>query len=101
MPGKLRRERAEPPAILFHGTSVEAASTIEREGLRPMSRQYVHLSVDVPMALEVARRKSHTTVLFEIAARAAHADGLAFYEGNERVWLADVVPARWMRVVKP
>ena len=99
VPGKLRREPATPPAVLFHGTSAEAAPTIEREGLRPMSRQYVHLSVDLATALEVGRRKSRATVLFEIEARAAHDDGVAFYAGNEKVWLADLVPSRFMRVV--
>ena len=45
LPGKLRRETAKPPAMLFHGTSPEAAEKILREGLKPMRRQYVHLSV--------------------------------------------------------
>jgi putative RNA 2'-phosphotransferase len=99
VPGKLRRERGTPPVILFHGTSPEAAKAIMRDGLRPMSRQYVHLSVDTAMAREVGRRKSRTPMLIEIDARDAHEAGVAFYEGNEKVWLADVVPARFIRVV--
>ncbi len=99
VPGKLRRERAAPPAVLFHGTSPEAAKTIMHDGLRPMSRQYVHLSVDTAMAREVGRRKSKAPVLIEIDGRGAHEAGVAFYEGNEKVWLADVVPVRFMRVV--
>ncbi len=70
-----------------------------RDGLMPMSRQYVHLSVDTAMAREVGRRKSRTPVLIEIDARSAHEAGVPFYEGNEKVWLADVVPARFLRVV--
>lgn len=100
LPGKLRREPAPPPTFLFHGTSPDAAQTIEREGLRPMSRQYVHLSVDMSTALEVGRRKSRAPVLFEVEARAASDDGAPFYAGNEKVWLADLVPARFLRVVK-
>ena len=98
IPGQLNKEVAVPPPILFHGTSVEAAWTIKHEGLRPMSRQYVHLSVDIATALEVGRRKSDAPVLFAIEARAAHDDGVAFYAGNERVWLAELVPSRFMRV---
>lgn len=94
--GKLRRESATPPVILFHGTSPDVANAIGREGLKPMSRQYVHLSVDAATALEVGRRKSRAAALFEIDARAAHDDGVAFYAGNEWVWLADLVPARFM-----
>ena len=98
VPGKLRRERGMPPAVLFHGTSPEAAKAIMPGGLKPMSRQYVHLSVDAAMALEVGRRKSKAPVLIEIDARGAHAAGVAFYEGNEKVWLADLVPVRFMRL---
>jgi len=99
VPGKLRRERATPPAILFHSTSANAADAITHDGLKPMSRQYVHLSVDRATALEVGRRKSRAPVLFEIEARAAHESGVPFYSGNEKVWLADFVPARFLRVV--
>lgn len=95
----LSRERATPPAILFHSTSHNAADAITRDGLKPISRQYVHLSVDRAAALEVGRRKSQVPVLFEIEARAAHDSGVAFYTGNEKVWFADFVPACSLRVV--
>jgi len=98
VPGKLSRERATPPAILFHSTSPDAADAIMHDGLKPMSRQYVHLSVDKATAFEVGRRKSRVPVLFEIEARAAHDSGVTFYTGNEKVWLADFVPARFLRV---
>jgi putative RNA 2'-phosphotransferase len=100
VPGKLLRVRGTPPAILFHGTSPEAAAVIARDGLKPMSRQYVHLSADAATALEVARRKSRTPVLFEIDATAAHESGEAFYAGNDKVWLADFLPVRFMRRVE-
>lgn len=99
LPGKLQREPGAPPTLLFHGTSLEAAKTIAHDGLKPMSRQYVHLSVDVPTAREVGRRKSRTPALLEIRARAAHDSGVAFYKGNEKVWLADLVPSRFIRTM--
>jgi putative RNA 2'-phosphotransferase len=100
VPGRLRRERGTPPAILFHGTSPEAARAIIRDGLRPMSRQYVHLSVDVATAREVGRRKASTPVLLEIDARRADEVGTPFYEGNDKVWLADAVPAPFLRIMQ-
>jgi len=98
VPGKLRHELASPPSILLHGTSPEAATVIVRKGLLPLKRQYVHLSIDVATAMEVARRKSKTPMLFEVEAQAAHKAGILFYVGNERVWLADSVPARFLRI---
>jgi putative RNA 2'-phosphotransferase len=98
LPGRLLRTPAAPPPVLYHGTSPAAAERIAREGLRPMGRQYVHLSADRPMAEQVGRRKAEQPVIVEVAAREAYAAGVAFYDGNPRVWLADVVPPEFMRL---
>ena len=98
--GRLLREPATPPAVLFHGTSSEAAKLILRDGLKPMLRQYVHLSMDTGTAFEVGRRKSQAPVLLEVDAEAAHLSRVMFYKGGERVWLADVVPASFCKLWK-
>lgn len=89
---RLRKEPSPPPEVLFHGTSPANARVIREEGLKPMARQYVHLSVDRETALQVGRRKSPHPVILEVAAREAHNAGVAFFKGNEQVWLADRVP---------
>lgn len=96
VPGKLRRERRTPPAVLYHGTSVEAAKTIAHDGLKPMSRQYVHLSVDKETAEQVGLRKDANPIILMIDAATANADGIVFYAGNDKVWLADFVPASFI-----
>jgi putative RNA 2'-phosphotransferase len=90
-PQKLAKEPAEPPAILFHGTAPETVPLIRRDGLRPMRRQYVHLSADVPTATQVGRRKAADPVILRVRAGEAHQAGLRFYRGNDLVWLADAV----------
>lgn len=94
--GKLSMEEARPPEALYHGTSPGAAGRIRREGLRPMGRQYVHLSSDRATAREVGLRKADDPVVLRVAAAEAHGSGLAFYRGNERVWLADRVPPEFV-----
>ncbi len=91
-PRRLLKTPAPPPPTLFHGTSRGALEAIRREGLRPMARQYVHLSVDEPTALQVARRKRGEPVILVVAAAEAHRQGVLFYQGNELVWLADNIP---------
>ena len=91
-PQKLLNQPAAPPATLYHGTSPEAAQRIRADGLRPMSRQYVHLSTDTEMAMQVGKRKADVPIILTVDAGKAHASGVAFYRGHDRVWLADVIP---------
>lgn len=96
LPGKLEKEPARPPDRLWHGTAPSSAPEIREEGLRPMGRQYVHLSVDRPTARQVGRRKCRSPTLFRVRAAEAHGSGVSFYEGNEKVWLADRVPPKFL-----
>ena len=95
-PQKLTKNRADPPVALYHGTSPASANIIRREGLKPMGRQYVHLSADFEVAAKVGARKARVPVILRIDANAAHASGIAFYHGNEMVWLADNVPPKFI-----
>lgn len=97
VPGRLKRTPASPPTTLYHGTSPKAAITIREQGIHPMGRQYVHLSADTVTAQQVGRRKAVEPVTLEIAAGEAHGSGVRFYEGNDKVWLADVVPPEFIR----
>lgn len=97
LPGRLSLTPADPPPRLYHGTSRDVAATIVREGLRPMGRQYVHLSYDVETALAVGRRKDAAPVVLQVLAAQAAADGVRFYVGNDKVWLADEVPPAHLR----
>jgi putative RNA 2'-phosphotransferase len=54
----------------------------------------------VDSARAVGLRKSPTPVVLCVAAAAADAAGVSFYEGNERVWLADCVPSRFIEVAE-
>jgi putative RNA 2'-phosphotransferase len=87
---------AEPPETLFHGTTADAAEAIRRDGLRPMSRQYVHLSADVETAVQVGSRRRRELVVLRVAAGRAWRDGVTFYDAGRGVWLADTVPARYV-----
>src|SRR5512140_230743 len=78
VPGRLVKQEAPPPDTLFHGTSPTAWHRIRDQGLAPMRRQYVHLSVDVATALQVGRRKAPQPVLAVVHAGRAATDGVRF-----------------------
>lgn len=98
VPMRVRKEPAAPPATLYHGTARRFLDAIMSEGLRPMSRQYVHLSVDVETAVEVGKRRDPRPVVLAVDAASASRDGINFYIGNEKVWLSDPIPARYLSI---
>lgn len=96
VPGRIVRPLAQPPEVLFHGTTASALPAIRKQGLRSMSRQYVHLSVDELTAAAVGRRRGRDVVVLGVAAGAASEASVEFWRGNESVWLADHIPPRFL-----
>lgn len=96
IPLAIAYEPAEPPAILYHGTSEASVSSIMDEGLLPMGRQVVHLSADVATARQVGRRHGGRTVILQVDAARAARDDIRFYLGNDSTWLADALPATYL-----
>jgi putative RNA 2'-phosphotransferase len=96
-PQKITQEATFPPAILFHGTTPYAARSIHVEGLKPMKRQYVHLSADEETARQVALRRTHKPIILRVSALEAYQQGVKFYLGNDLVWLAEPIPAQFIR----
>ena len=101
VPGLSRRTPAQPPPVLFHGTAPSTWQAIRDTGLRPMTRQFVHLSVDTAQALAVGRRKHRKPVVLHVDAAGANAAGISFYPGNELVWLAEHVPPEFVTCPEP
>ncbi|RYD79013.1 MAG: RNA 2'-phosphotransferase [Sphingobacteriales bacterium] len=89
---------ADPPAVLFHGTSTNNAAQILKNGLSAMERQFVHLSADRKTALIVGSRKSKLPIVLEIDTNKAANCGVKFYLGNDTIWLADAIPANCIRI---
>lgn len=96
LPDKLKKTPGVPPDLLYHGTAISIVPLIMVEGLQPMRRQYVHLSVEEGTAQQVAQRKGEQTVILTILAGKAHNAGTPFYEGNHIVWLADIIPPEFI-----
>ena len=92
----LEFQPVEPPEYLWHGTASRFLGSIMQEGLKPMSRQYVHLSPDIETAVKVGTRHGRPVVL-QIAAGQMAKDGCRFYRAENGVWLTDTVPAEYIR----
>lgn len=84
--------RAEPPEILFHGTSTQFADSIRAQGLIRGARTHVHLSADEKTAQTVASRRKGPHVLLRVRAKDLHRDGHPFFLSENGVWLTTHVP---------
>jgi putative RNA 2'-phosphotransferase len=92
-------QAVEPPVILYHGTPRRNLPLIRRSGLKPMSRQYVHLSARPEMAYQVGRRRDDQPVILTVRAGAAHAAGIVFGTpsgGQDEVYLVEALPPEFI-----
>lgn len=86
------------PATIYHGTAVRNLNSIfqQRQGLRPMARQWVHLSERWELALRTGGRYG-SPVLLEIYP--ANSPQVQLYHGGGTTWLAKSLPASALHVV--
>lgn len=90
-------ECPEPPTVLYHGTATRFLDAILAEGLKPMTRQWVHLSAELETAKIVGKRHGIPVVLVMDAKRYA-ADGNALYRSANGVWQAKTVPSEYLSI---
>jgi putative RNA 2'-phosphotransferase len=86
---------AEPPAKLYHGTATKNVSEINKMGIIPMSRHYVHLSDNLATASQVGSRHGELHI-YEIDAQRMSENGHVFYLSDNNVWLVDCVPYEYL-----
>lgn len=96
IPGvQVAMEAPEPPELLYHGTARRFLPAILNEGLKPMTRLYVHISQDRETALLVGRRHGDPVVL-AVKARQFVQDGHVLRCSANGVWQAEFVPPQYL-----
>ncbi|MFB6089557.1 MAG: RNA 2'-phosphotransferase [Halobellus sp.] len=85
------------PDTLYHGTDPDAVPKIRREGLRPMSRQLVHLSDTEREALAVGSRHVSDPALLVVDAAAMLEAGHEITKRGRGVYTTERVPPRFVR----
>lgn len=95
IPVDVQLQQIQPPDVLWHGTAERFISSIDKIGLNPKSRLYVHLSTDIETANQVGKRHGKPFI-YQIDARQMHQDGYKFYLSKNQVWLTKKVPAKYL-----
>lgn len=98
IPVDLELEEVEPQELLYHGTSVKYVESIRQQGILPKSRLQVHLSADMDTALIVGARHGRPVIIVVDAGK-MYKDGYKFYLSENGVWLTDIVPCQYLKVL--
>lgn len=96
IPVDVELEEKQPPEILYHGTGEKYVDSIDKMGLIPKSRLYVHLSKDINTAEQVGKRHGKE-VVYQVAAGQMHKDGYKFFLSVNSVWLTKKVPIKYLK----
>lgn len=85
-----------PPEFLYHGTADRFIKAIMEEGLKPMSRLYVHLSKDMETANKVGKRHGNPVIL-KVHSGQMRREGIQFYLSENGVWLTKKVDVKYLK----
>ena len=85
----------EAPHYLYHGTSRRAWESIKFEGLKPMNREYVHLTDQLNMAMEIGSRYDHKPMILVIDTTKIKGE---IYNSENGIYLTKLVPVNAIEV---
>jgi putative RNA 2'-phosphotransferase len=88
----------QPEFPLYHGTSPDAWTSIKSDGLKPMNRQYVHLSRSIEEARRVGHRHANSPIILSV--KSPDKSSMTYYRAGPVV-LAEHVPSEWLNPMDP
>lgn len=93
---KIKYELEYPPTQLYHGTSIDKLAKIMIEGLKPMKRQFVHLTTSLENAVETGKRHGKPVVLI-IDTMCLKEKRIPLYKATEKIYLAPKIPSQCIK----
>ena len=99
IPVNVELEEMQPPQVLYHGTASRFLDSIMQDGLKPMSRLYVHLSSSIETAKVVGARHG-APVILKINTSQMQEDGMKFYLSKNGVWLTNNIPTKYIEIMQ-
>nr|8TFI_A Chain A, Probable RNA 2'-phosphotransferase [Pyrococcus horikoshii OT3]8TFX_A Chain A, Probable RNA 2'-phosphotransferase [Pyrococcus horikoshii OT3]8TFY_A Chain A, Probable RNA 2'-phosphotransferase [Pyrococcus horikoshii OT3] len=88
----LRHEEDKESKVLYHGTVRRNLKGIMREGIKPMKRQYVHLSINYEDAYNTGMRHGEDVVVLIIDAECLRNKGYKILKAGKKVRIVKHVP---------
>ncbi len=92
---ELGTDPVEPPEHLYKGSSETEVEEIMRSGLKPVDRQYVHLSFEAAVAKRLAGHRRGPGAVIRVEARRAASFGTQFFDCGPTI-LAREIPTEFL-----
>jgi putative RNA 2'-phosphotransferase len=89
------------PSELFFPVTADEAAVVLEVGLKPTDRRHVHLSRTAEAARAAGAVRTPEPVILGIDATRARADGIVIKLAGKTVFLADQIPAGYLRRLTP
>ena len=93
---QIRYDAVEPPAHLFVPIPKAQVPSVKAQGLRPVGRQYVHLSEERSEAEEVGRRHDDDSKIVTVRAQEAASAGVSFFRPTTGLYLTGHLPSQYL-----
>lgn len=87
------------PDTLYHGINVDRLDSIFSEGIIPKSRQFVHVTSLIDIAINVGLRhckEASELVILKIDAKAMIEDGIKVFPTESTTYLVDYIPSKYI-----
>jgi putative RNA 2'-phosphotransferase len=88
----------DPPEHLYVGLSRSQLSEIRTNGLRPVGRQFVHLSEHQEEALQMAQNQDADGTVITVFAKKAAARGIAFHHPAQGLYLSPALSPDYLDI---
>ncbi len=88
-----------PPEVLYHGTATCFLDNIMQEGLKPIKRNFVHLSTDTETAIKVGSRHGKPIVLAVDVTKYVF-DGNKLFLSPNGIWQAETILPKYLKIYK-
>ena len=95
IPVDVELEEVQPPEFLYHGTGEKYVESIDKQGLIPKSRLYVHLSPDEDTARKVGSRHGKP-VIYIVKSGEMYRNREKFFRSVNGVWLTKNVAVQYL-----
>lgn len=89
-------EEKIPPDVLYHGTGQKYVDSINKIGLIPKTRLYVHMTEDLEVA-KITGMRHGKLIVYQIDAKKMNNDGILFYKSVNNVWLTKDVETKYLK----